>query len=567
MGIRLGRRGLVWLAAGAFATGCGSDDTGGAGASDGGSTGGTVGGPAGDASDESGDTAGGDTDGPDSTGGSDDSDDADPDTGTGDTAGMMGTQLTVLPSSMAVLEDDDEGTLTVRCVVTEDGLPVAGGEGATVTVSPSDGVTETDGVYTFAEFGLFDVTCDAEVDGEMLTATQTIAVLNEAIDPAAAQLGAGVGTALDGIAAVIASDGLDDELLVAAVERLDAALPLLAPEMYEPLDDLLRRVPGGYPEGADLDGMGIVANADDAALPGALTDLDAALASYEAVVAGFDPDDPTQEDADALDVAGDELETALNALLVLEPTAHGLVGSRTQAAGLMKDRVAPTTHTVATWVGARARSEAVGVFSGLVGEPDPQGFGFLSLTIGMFGKNNLQIQLINKWYGKYIAQLDESINNFILAGGINYYLPLADNPPVIDLLVASASPSFATPGYQSWIDGSGFNENPELNHVLVFGDSWQGIIDNIFNACGIEDVNTLPEKLWVLRNCIMEIDEAVQSIFVTPISVGPGIYGSPQGVDIGEFPEVCSGGLPTATFLLPINYDEGRGEPYFVNCI
>lgn len=355
--------------------------------------------------------------------------------------------------------------------------------------------------------------------------------------------------------------------MLAAVERLDESLPLLAPESYAEFDDMLRYVPGGYPEGADLEKMGIAANDDDDSLPAALDSLATALADYEAVVTAFDPDDPTQLDADTLEAAGVELSTALDTLLELEPTAHGLVASRTQVATLIRDEVAPMTHTVATWVGARTRSEADGVFSGLVGEPDPQGFGLLSLSIGMFGQNNLQIQAINRWYAKYIAQLDESINNFILAGGINYFLPLVDNPPTIEFLVASASASFATPGYPSWIDGHGFNEDPEMNHVLVFGDSWQGIIDNIFQLCGIDDVDTMPEKLWVLRNCIEDIDEAVQSIFVTPLSVGPGMFGSVQGIDIGEFPVVCSGGLPTATFLLPINYDVGRGEPYFVNCI
>lgn len=494
----------------------------------------------------------------DSTRGSDDATDS------SDTGSEAGLAVQVVPSSFAVLEDDDDGELTVRCLVTEDGAPYSGTVDATVTVS--DSMSRGD-AYTFAEFGIVDVTCDVEVEGEMLSATVQVAVLNEAIDPQLAAIGAGLGRATAGLHDVIASDGLDDQVLVEAMDNLGAALPALEPTQYAALTDVLRTVPGGYPDAATLDGMGIAANADDAALPGALADLDAALAAMQTTVAAFDPDNPSQADADALASHRAEIESAVQTLTSMTPTAHGLLASRTEVADLMRNRIAPSTETLVGWVDARVRSEADGVFATIADHPDPQGFGFLSLTIGMFGDSSLQVTLINEWYGDYIAQLDESINNFILAGGIEYFLPLGDNPPTIEYFVGSASAGFATPGYPSWVDGYNFSEDPEMNLILVFGDSWQGIVDNILGACGVEEANTVPEKIVAVFECAQEVQEAVQSIFVTPVSVGPGIYGSQQGIDIGPFPDVCSGGLPTATFLLPISYVNGRGESYFVNCI
>jgi hypothetical protein len=483
-------------------------------------------------------------------------------------AGGTVSELVVVPSTRAVLEADDGGELTVACHVLDGTDPVVGAS-PIVTVTPSEGVMENGGTYAFEQFGIHGITCEVEVGSETLSATTSVAVLNEAIDPAMARIGHGLGQTMTGLHDVLASNGQDDAVLVEAVATLDAALPPLEQEGFAELQDVLRPVPGDYyPTAGELDAMGITTNADDAALGSALDDLDAALAGLETTLAGFDPDAPTEADAEALADRTAAIEAAVSGLRELEPTAHGLLATRTRVADLVRDRMAPTTRATAVWADARIRSEADVLFA--VTDPDvdpPLHFGLLGLTIGMFGDSYLQVKLINDWYGDYIAQLDESFNNFILAGAIEYFIPLGDNPPTIEYLVASASAGFATPGYPTWVDGYNFHEDPEMNLFLVFGDSWQGIIDAIISACGVEEADTVPEKVVTVVECLQEVQAAAESILVEPVSVGAGLYGSPQGLDLGEFPEVCSGGLPTATFLLPINYIEGRGPTYFVNCI
>lgn len=495
-----------------------------------------------------------------------DTSDASTDAGTsGGPAG--GVQLFVAASARAVLEADEGGELTVACHVFRDGAPVTP-DSVGITVTPLRGVTQRGGVYSFESFGIFDASCEVEVDGEVLASTTRVAVLNEILDPSLARASAGLGAAMGGLFDVIASNGQDDQVLIDAVATLGTALPHLAAEQYTDLDDVLRHVPGDYyPTPADLDAMGIVSTADDAALEGAIDDLDAALAGLQSTVAAFDPAAPTDADAAALADHAAQVEASVAALLALEVTEHGLMSTRTRVAALVRDRIAPTTQTVVGWADARIRSEADVLFTVTDPAAEPLHFGLLGLTLGMFGDSYLQIRLVNDWYGEYLAQLDESFNNFILAGAIDYFIPIGDNPPTIDLLVASASVGFATPGYPSWVDGFNFHEDPEMNLFLVFGDSWQGIIDAIISACGIEEADTIPEKVETLVECFEEIEGAAESIFLVPLSVGPGLYGSEQGLDLGEFPEVCSGGLPTATFLLPINYETGRGPTYFINCI
>ncbi|MBW2457339.1 MAG: hypothetical protein JRI68_22715 [Deltaproteobacteria bacterium] len=49
--------------------------------------------------------------------------------------------------------------------------------------------------------------------------------------------------------------------------------------------------------------------------------------------------------------------------------------------------------------------------------------------------------------------------------------------------------------------------------------------------------------------------------------VTPGLFGSAQGLDMGPFPQACSGTLPVAIALIPINLGIGRGPAYTINCL
>jgi len=93
------------------------------------------------------------------------------------------------------------------------------------------------------------------------------------------------------------------------------------------------------------------------------------------------------------------------------------------------------------------------------------------------------------------------------------------------------------------------------------------VVDNIFSACGIADVDTIPEAVDVLDQCVQDVLDAVDESTITPLSVGPGLFGSPQGLDLGAFPQACSGVLPVAIGIIPINLAIGRGPAFTTNCL
>ncbi len=540
-------------------------------------------GDVGSADDDSADGTAGDDDGPtgdgpDGTGDDDDDDGTDNDDGTtgadttgGGTVEPAEWRAVLELSSRVTLEADDQGSITAQCSVLHDGLPYDGEIAPTITVSPMRGVAAGETIV-FTDFGVYEITCEVEAEGELLTTTADVSVLNEAIDPALAQLGDGLGKAERGLFAILDADGEDDAVLVAARDQLLAAVPSFAAEPYAELDDVLRQVPGDWPTPQALEAAGIAATADDAALPAALAAFDDALAELESTLGAIDPATMQDADLEILTERTQALQAAFEQLDALEPSAHGMIATKAQATTLVRDRLRTSSAAVTTWADALLQAEAERIFllpapDDVTSQADPLGFGFLSLAIGSFGQNYLQIQLVNKWYGKYIAELDKSINNLILIGGIDYFLPPDPNGPVIDYLVASASLGFATPGYPSWVDGYNFHEDPEMNLFIVVGDQWQGILEQIFSACGVEEADTVPEKIFTVLECIEDIEEAVDNLFLYPMSVGPGIYGSPQGLDLGEFPEACSGPLPIAIGLIPINLGIGRGPSYLINCV
>jgi len=488
----------------------------------------------------------------------------------------------------AVLEKDDKGKLTVECVVLLDGAPYAGETTAKVTIAPDTGVTKTGDEYEFDEYGIYTAKCEVSVEGKDLTASADIAVLNEAIDPKLAAIAQGVTGVSKGLIAIMASDGGADQELVDAINELAIVRTGLQPSEFTDLDDTLRDMPGGYPTPSELNSNGITANADDAALPGKLTEIDTAISQLGATFAGFDPANLTMADLVAAKAHTATLQKLADEMEVLKPTAHGTIATSGQAAGLVKNTLAPTVLALADYMDANIRAQAPGLFpkaqasgsgKSLTLQSSSQSpsqqlqpkttlkFGLISLSMSMSIQSNLQTTLITKIYGKYLDELDASINNLILTAAIDYFMPPNPQGPVIDILVASASQSFAKVGYPTWVDGSGFNPDPTYNLFFVIGDGWQTTVSAIFTACGISEANTIPEAVETLNNCVNDVQNAVQNLTVIPKSVGPGILGSQQGLDLGPFPAACGGSLPLAIAIIPVNLGIGRGPSFLTNCI
>jgi hypothetical protein len=482
--------------------------------------------------------------------------------------------MIAVPSSHAVVEADDGGKLTVACRVLQDGVPYPGAVTPTVSFSPSEGVSSENGSYSFAKFGAFKVLCSAEVEGQQLSAEADIAVLNEAIDPAIAKLGGGASKLQEALFALQAAHNGPDEKTVNAVLMLDDALADLDAKNYLDFTDALRKLPpGGYPDAAELEAQGIVANADDALLGDKLTALGSAFAELKT---GYDSmsDTVAMADLTALDQKQAAVKKAADELLALKPTAHGYLATRTTLADVLRDGLAPALHAMASKTKAVVQSEAATLFEGKAGPPQ-QGargsrqqlyFGFIGFTFGFFGSGSLQMTLVNKIYGKYIQELDVSINNLILINLIDYFFPPDPQGPVIDFLFASASAGFAVVGYDSSLDGYNFNSDPTANMILVVGQASQTVVESIFSACGIDEADTAPEAIDTLANCIEDVIAAVESSIIYPTSVSPG-EDADQHLELGPFPAACSGTLSKPIGLIPINLAVGRGPTHLVNCI
>ncbi|UQA58349.1 hypothetical protein [Polyangium aurulentum] len=490
--------------------------------------------------------------------------------------GMSGFAAVVLPSSRAVVEANDGGVLVAGCGAQKDGMPYGGAFTSTVTVSPDTGVTKNGNSITFAEAGIFTVSCQVQVEGQTVTAETDISVLNEAISPLVAKAAMGVSGVGAGLHRLLAANGGSDQALVDAVAALDASVAGIDVATYAELSDILRKVPGGYPTSDALTAAGIASSPDDAALPGGMDDFAAALAALRSTIAGIDPKNPTAADEAALAARSAELESAVKKLSALTPSTHGVLATRQKMALLVRDEIVPATRAVGKLASDVAHAAAPDILkvkgdadsSASKGPGGPANFGFFSLAIGMFGQSTLQMQLVNQWYGDYIKEIDKSLNNLILLKMIDYILPPDPGGPVIEMLQSSFGQGFAVPGYDTWVYGKNFNSDPEYNMFIVIGDGWQTVAENVWTACGVAEADTVPEKIETVANCIKDTIEAVNNSLpqYSMEVIDPGDLAD-QDVHMGPFPEACSGSLPLAIGIIPVNLAVGRGPTFLSNCI
>jgi len=479
----------------------------------------------------------------------------------------------VMPSSRVVLEADNGGSLSVQCGVLKDGIAYGGAFTSTATISPAMGVMENAGTYTFAEAEIFQANCEVVVEGQTISATMPISVLNEALKPALAKAGAGMSGVANGIFNVMAANGGSDQALKDAVSALDKGVGELDPMQYQGFVDILRKIPGDYPTTAELEAKGITKSPDDDALGAAMQEVSTALSGLRTTLAAIDPAALKATDETALATARANVEQAVQKLNALSITAHGVIANRSALATLVRDELAPTSRAMGQLVIAAAKAEAGPILmvkgpgqSSAIGGTN--NFGFLSLTMGMFNQNALLSTLIDGMYGDLIEAIDKSINNLILLKAIDYLLPPNPQGPQIDMLVASFGQGFAKVGYDTWVYGSGFNTDPNMNIFIIIGDGWQTIADSIFSACGVGDANTLPEMVDTVEQCINDVKEAAQNSLPTNSMevIEPGTLGA-QDVHLGPFPPACSSALPLAIGIIPVNLATGRGPTVMSNCI
>lgn len=484
------------------------------------------------------------------------------DTSTDDTGDDTGTvsAWTVTPLVAPIgLEADEGGVISPTCQLAHDGVWVsedaADSVDVTVSIAPMDGVSETEGGWSVETYGTYTVTCDATVDGVSISGSADVIVVTEVLAP---ELAAWMGTVSEIQAAhidvAVAQDG-QDAAMVAAIERLTAAVQPVPGDL-----SVFRTLPEGYwPTPEQLTAEGVTRSADDDALAAALTAWGDALRAVDTALVGLDPLTLTEDQLAELQALDAAAMAAGDALVALEPTAHGWLEN---AALLDTELIAPAAqlnlHT-AQFTEARLRSDAAEILPP---------FGLVGLAMGAVNVGGIRGLYLKHVIAPVVEQLDLSINNMILMGLIEYLAP-GDGSMEITHIQASASVSYAVPGYPTTIYGSGMAEGAGQNLFLVVGVDWQEAVGTILDGCGIEDGDTVPEIADDIAGCIETVEEAVEDSQATGgARYNDAVWG--QAVDIGPFPDVCgSGWVPVTVGIMGINQKTGgRTEGFYqLSCL
>ena len=280
-----------------------------------------------------------------------------------------------------------------------------------------------------------------------------------------------------------------------------------------------------------------------------------------ATIDTIDPAAPTAEEVAALEAHTAALETLGDAILVLSPTEHGWVELRES---IVADFVAPVARAHA----AEASLHAA-VLSAEAGDVVSPPFGLLGATLGMFSTSYIRVDLTVRIYGPVIDQLDQSINNLILMGIIDYFAPAGADGPEITWVLNTSSTAWVIPGYDTTIFGNSFDADPAMTMFIIVGTSWQEAAEALVDGCGIEDGDTLPEIIEDIESCAETVEDAIDdSIHDATSSELDGVLGE-RAIEIGPFPDVCgSGWVPVTIGIMPINLATGqRGDFFVMNCL
>lgn len=490
--------------------------------------------------------------------GGDDGGDGGADTGS---TTEVGWEAVPLLSSSLLREEDEGGRLTVACMFALDGVLADPGVAATVSIAPMDGVVEADGVWTFADYGQYTVTCTTDIDGETVQASEALVVLTEVIDPDVAAVMGALDQTRAAHAAVALADGADDQAMVDAIAKMEAAGAASAAALSGDTASVYRPMPEGYwPSADELEAEGISRNADDDALAQALADWGDALRLVDETLTVMDPVALTEEDLVALEAVDAQAQAAGAALLALSPSAHGWLENKGSLFTELIEPAAQLNTTTAVFTDARLRSDAEDILPP---------FGLIGMALGAVNVGGLRGYYLSHVIAPVVAQLDLSINNLILIGLIEYLAP-GDGGVSIEHIQASSSVAWALPGYDTWIYGSGFSETAALNKFIIVGVDWQEALGTIMDGCGIEDGDTVPEIVDDISDCMDTVNDAIENSQATPTEVvDDGVWGA-QGVYIGPFPDVCGDGwVPITIGIMGMNMESGGRTAGFttLNCI
>lgn len=478
-----------------------------------------------------------------------------PDGGSTPDAGPVTEQYLELQLSATVITEQDEaGAVTASCLafdtaVSETPLAPDPGDPLVVEVTGLAATTVGD-VHSFTDHGQATVTCSKA--GWSLSAQAQVTVIGEWVDPRYATVAADLGRVQAGLRGLRNAQNQDDALAMAAHADLLSATTDLDGHPLPADAPVLRDIPGGLPDRATIEASE-PPTADDTPYAEGLTRLRQHLQASAARLQGpgMDPTDLSQADVDTIAADAQVIQDELTALVALAPGPGAVLDSRTELAELLLNDLPAATSALAGYVASMAESQEPGIK-----------FGFISLAMGCFNTSNIYVTLINKVYGKYLGELDAAFNTLIIGGIIDTIWPPVGGGPEITFTQASASASFACPGYASTLYGYNFNATPAKNVFIIIGANVTATAEAAWNAINVGQDDTIfdvVEKLQEFQDAVQGLGgNVILGTDVYPDALGPG----EDGIFIGPWPDTNPGSLPSPVHIIPINHDIGRGLSY-----
>jgi hypothetical protein len=413
---------------------------------------------------------------------------------------------------------------------------------AAVTGTPP---TESGGVITTALNTRGVYTVQGTVGGTGVTGSADFVVIADAASAPQQALYSGLSASINAIASSM------DALLPAvqngdlvAIGNLNNAMKAARDAID--LNNLARSTAfapeGGFPPTpASLAAAGFPETADDAALGPNLDQIMAKLAEITTFLTNLNPGSPTDDDA-ALNQLNTELDALWTQFEGLNPTVHGVVKFSSKFNVLLAETIPAYWHAMVNRVDTTLRQQGlvhhmspqqfyvalggVGAMPGgrlapaaFYSQEEPAFFGLL----GLLGGSSLQVQLVQKFYGKALQRLQEMMILLLVDGLLDAFF----NPMSLDGIITGASLSFHIfHASNSVIEGSGFNDTVSRNDVYLVGanqvNAIQALID-AFNAdVDGQDLNSIKEYIDGIVDAVVGIAQSYQETVQPPSSVAPG---------------------------------------------
>ncbi len=445
-------------------------------------------------------------------------------------------------------------------------------------------------------------TLQASVDGTAISTSVRFAVI-EATPPAGSTLSNGERLVAFGTAGSTVADKLSaisaafSSGQLAAIPALNTALQAAAATVpVAGRSGMERTTPvapdqGFLPSTSLLISRGFPETAGDVAFGNLLTQIDAKVAQIKTFYATLDPASPTNDDS-TLNQLNADLSTLLNQLLAVTVSPHGVVKHASRLNILLAQTIPAHLQALSSRINtvlvanqlASVQTTPTQFYAdfaptgieaplpeGAYRQPQPAFFGLVGLLAG----SSLQMNLVNRLYGQYLAE----VSRMMVLLAVNNLLQTYLNSANMEGIITGASLSFHIPNRPgSVIEGTGHNPVPSRNDVFFIGpdavSAVQGVLTS-FNPSNIKSFQDLYKFFDGIVSALQAAQEAYDRAHRLPsrrntggciLDFGENPNCTQLEYDTG-FPDVNDGSFPSPVIVLVHDLDTGSWSQGIFNFV